>query len=164
MSFPSKWFWRPHDLKREDITRLTCPKLRGCCCCCCCPVTFCCRDRGGADVKRGTEEGALCCPTRLQRPLDRDQDSETVKGRGQESVGQRGVRSKNRRQVDTTCKTERWDAKPDFHTLRTTSKHAYQRKNTEYDMLKCISWEIHIQFGWNQTVCGLGEAALTRRM
>lgn len=35
----------------------------------------------GADGKRGMEEAELCCPTRLQRPLDRDQDSETVEDR-----------------------------------------------------------------------------------
>lgn len=53
----------------------TCPNPSECSCC---PPTFCCRGRWGAEAKRGTEEGTPCCPGRLQRPLDWDQEAEAV--------------------------------------------------------------------------------------
>lgn len=52
----------------------------------------------GADGKRGMEEAELCCPTRLQRPLDRDQDSETVADRRQGLVGTEQISDRKKKE------------------------------------------------------------------
>lgn len=64
----------------------TCRRLNGCCCCC----SFCCHDMRGLDWRRGMEEGVLCWLVMLQRPLDRDHDSETL--RENKSVRQVDIR------------------------------------------------------------------------